>query len=80
VTHNPGDESPRELAAIHACRLANARWTSVIGRRMRYTTVRGLDDFLIEDVVTGGWIYVEDLLSDLGYHEEAKAYPRTRIW
>jgi len=51
---------------------------SVEGNVMRYIVIRCLDDFLIEDSRTGGWIYVEEMLSDLGYSQEAKAYQELR--
>ncbi|DAD51828.1 TPA_asm: hypothetical protein [ssRNA phage Esthiorhiza.2_50] len=75
---NPGGLHPREAAAFFTCRLANARWMSVEGNVMRYIVIRCLDDFLIEDSRTGGWIYVEEMLSELGYSQEAKAYQELR--
>jgi len=75
---NPGGLHPREAAAFYACRLANARWMSKEANVMRYIVVRALDDFLIEDCRTGGWIYVEDMLRELGYTREAQAYQELR--
>jgi len=75
---NPGGLHPREAAAFYTCRLANARWMSVEANVMRYIVVRALDDFLIQDCHLETWIYVEDMLSMLGYTREAKAYQELR--
>jgi hypothetical protein len=71
-TYHPGDEmSPQTHAAFITARLANARWNRNGGVGMRYTVVQCLDEALIEDSASGGWLYVEELLDALDLKYEA---------